>query len=53
MQDTHDITNAVRGALHGATRDLHAQFRGVFGEATIESLLLSQLPGPGRHRDGA
>jgi arsenate reductase len=41
MQDTHVITNAVRGALRGAVRDLHARFRGVFGEETIESLLLS------------
>ena len=41
MQDTHGITNAVRGALHGAARDLHAQFRGMFGEETIESLLLT------------
>ena len=41
MQDTHVITDAVRGALRGAARDLHARFRGVFGEETIESLLLS------------
>ena len=41
MQDTPVITNAVRMALRGAARDLHAQFRGVFGEETIESLLLA------------
>ena len=41
MQDTHVMTNAERMALHGAARDLHAQFRGVFGAETIESLLLS------------
>jgi hypothetical protein len=41
VQDTHVTTNAVRMALRGAARDLHAQFRGVFGAETIESLLLS------------
>lgn len=41
MQDTHVMTNVVRMALHGAARDLHAQFRSVFGAETIESLLLS------------
>jgi arsenate reductase (thioredoxin) len=41
MQDTDVITDAVRGALRNAARDLHARFRGVFGEETIESLLLS------------
>ena len=41
MQDTDVITNAERGALRGAARNLHARFRGVFGEETIESLLLS------------
>ena len=41
MQDTPVITNAVRMARRGAARDLHAQFRGVFGEETIDSLLLS------------
>ncbi|HXP19180.1 MAG TPA: arsenate reductase ArsC [Streptosporangiaceae bacterium] len=41
MEETQVITSAVRMALRGAARDLHAQFRGVFGPETIESLLLS------------
>jgi len=41
MEDTQVITTAVRMALRSAARDLHAQFRGVFGTETIESLLLS------------
>jgi arsenate reductase (thioredoxin) len=41
MPDTHVMTRAERGCLHRAARDLHEQFRGVFGEETIESLLLN------------
>ena len=41
MQGTHVMTQAERMCLHSAARDLHEQFRGVFGEETIESLLLS------------
>lgn len=41
MATTPVITNAVRMALKGAARDLHAQFRGVFGAETIEHLLLA------------
>ena len=35
------MTHAERKCLHSAARDLHEQFRGVFGEETIESLLLT------------
>jgi len=35
------MTPGERMALRSAARDLHAEFRGVFGEETIESLLLS------------
>jgi arsenate reductase (thioredoxin) len=41
MQQTHSMTNAERRALHGVARDLHEQFRGIFGEETIEALLHS------------
>jgi protein-tyrosine-phosphatase len=36
----HEMTQADRVSLHAAARDLHTQFRGIFGEETIESLLL-------------
>jgi hypothetical protein len=41
MPATRVMTSAERMCLHSAARDLHEQFRGVFGEETIESLLLS------------
>src|SRR5258706_3447953 len=41
MEQTHVMTNATRIALRGAARDLHEQFRGIFGEETIEALVLS------------
>src|ERR1022692_1425518 len=41
MEDPHVMTPAERMALRSAARDLHAQVRGVFGEETIESLLLN------------
>ena len=41
MPDTHVMTPAERRCLHSAARDLHERFRGVFGEETIEALLLS------------
>jgi arsenate reductase (thioredoxin) len=34
------MTPAQRMSLHNAARDLHTEFRGIFGEETIESLLL-------------
>jgi arsenate reductase (thioredoxin) len=37
---SHEMTPADRVTLHAAARDLHTQFRGIFGEETIESLLL-------------
>jgi arsenate reductase (thioredoxin) len=37
---SHIMTQAERMALHNAARDLHIEFRGIFGEETIESLLL-------------
>ncbi len=40
MATTHVMTQAERMCLHGAARDLHTEFRGIFGEQTIESLLL-------------
>jgi len=36
---SHEMTPAERMCLHSAARDLHIQFRGIFGEETIESLL--------------
>ena len=41
MPLTHIMTPAERTALRGAARDLHARFRGIFGEETIDALLLS------------
>jgi len=41
MPDVHVMTKAERMCLRSAARDLHAHFRGVFGEETIEALLLS------------
>jgi arsenate reductase (thioredoxin) len=41
MSDTHVMTPAERTCLHSAARDLHEQFRGVFGEETVEALLFS------------
>ncbi len=35
----HVMTQAERMCLQGAARDLHTQFRGIFGAETIESLL--------------
>jgi arsenate reductase (thioredoxin) len=36
----HTMTQAERMCLHSAARDMHIEFRGIFGEETIESLLL-------------
>lgn len=36
---SHQMTPADRMSLHTAARDLHTEFRGIFGEETIESLL--------------
>jgi arsenate reductase (thioredoxin) len=36
---SHEMTPAERMCLHSAARDMHIQFRGIFGEETIESLL--------------
>jgi hypothetical protein len=36
----HEMTRAERWRLHSAARDLHTEFRGIFGQETIESLLL-------------
>lgn len=36
---SHEMTRADRMCLHSAARDLHTEFRGIFGEETIESLL--------------
>jgi protein-tyrosine-phosphatase len=36
---SHEMTPAERMCLHSAARDLHIQFRGIFGEETIEALL--------------
>jgi arsenate reductase (thioredoxin) len=41
MAQTHVMTEAERSCLRSAARDLHVQFRGVFGEETIESLVFS------------
>lgn len=41
MLDTSIMTQAQRKCLLSAARDLHEQFRGVFGEETIQALLLS------------
>jgi hypothetical protein len=34
---SHVMTPAERMRLHSAARDLHVQFRGIFGQETIES----------------
>jgi protein-tyrosine-phosphatase len=34
------MTQAERMCLHSAARDLHTEFRGIFGQETIESLLV-------------
>jgi arsenate reductase len=36
---SHVMTPAERMCLHSAARDLHTEFRGIFGQETIESLL--------------
>jgi arsenate reductase (thioredoxin) len=36
---SHPLTPAERMCLHSAARDLHTEFRGIFGQETIESLL--------------
>jgi arsenate reductase (thioredoxin) len=36
----HVMTQAERMGLHTAARDLHTEFRGIFGQETIESVLL-------------
>jgi arsenate reductase len=41
MEHTHLMTKSERMAIRGAARDLHEQFRGIFGEETIEALLHS------------
>ena len=41
MTLTRTMTPADRMALRGAARDLRARFRGIFGEETIDALLLS------------
>jgi hypothetical protein len=37
---SHVMTQADRVCLNSAATDLHADFRGIFGQKTIESLLL-------------
>ncbi len=37
---SHVMTQAERLCIHSAARDLHTEFRGIFGEETIESLLI-------------
>jgi arsenate reductase (thioredoxin) len=37
---SHAMTQAERMCLHSAACDLHAEFRGIFGQETIESLLV-------------
>jgi protein-tyrosine-phosphatase len=37
---SHVMTAGERMCLHSAARDLHTEFRGIFSEETIESLLL-------------
>lgn len=39
MLDTHIMTQARRNCLLSAASELHEQFRGVFGEETIQALL--------------
>ena len=40
MTMTHAMTSAEQKVLQAAARDLHARFRGVFGEESIHALLL-------------
>lgn len=40
---SHVMTQGERMCLHSAAIDLHAEFRGIFGEETIESLLLDSF----------
>jgi arsenate reductase (thioredoxin) len=40
MTTTHVMTPAEQKALQAAARDLHARFRGIFGEESIHALLL-------------
>src|SRR5271170_7212444 len=37
---SHIMTQADRRCLHSVARDLHTEFRGIFGEETIEALVL-------------
>jgi arsenate reductase len=37
---SHVMTQAERMCLHTVARDLHTEFRGIFGEETIEALVL-------------
>jgi len=37
---SHVMTKAERMSMHSAARDLHVEFRGIFGEETIEELVL-------------
>ena len=39
MSDVELLPDGIQKALHSAARDLHIEFKGVFGEETIESLL--------------
>ncbi len=41
MTQTHVMTSAERMTLRSAARDLHEEFRGIFGQETIEALLHS------------
>ena len=36
---SHVMTQAERMCLHSAARDLHTEFRGIFGPEALESLL--------------
>ncbi len=38
---SHVMTQAERMCLHSSARDLHTEFRGIFGTETIESLLFA------------
>ncbi len=42
-QGTHHMTPAERTCLTAAARELHDQYRGVFGEESIQSLLLTSF----------
>jgi arsenate reductase len=41
MPDTYVMTQAEMNCLRSAARDLHEQFRGVFGEETIQALMFN------------